>query len=229
MTRAGITVRCAKMAAYERRVTCRATMKQLFPALPSMSCFADDRWMTETRPPPFFIADDLGLHFLNTFRVPVDTKVEWLSSRRARGRSKPRRQYADQRAETINCATKYPPGVIPAKLPATRARRKAAVMAYSMGSPQSKGGPSRARWLAVKIRPHQAAGRYVHLRPRARGAASNAELRTWERPPDPVRPPTNLTRKSGISDAFGTVTAYPGGYRSRIDSTIANGAGWASS
>lgn len=36
--------------------------------------------MTVTRPPPFFIADNLGLDFLNTLAVPVDTKVEWLSS-----------------------------------------------------------------------------------------------------------------------------------------------------
>jgi len=36
--------------------------------------------MTATRPPPFFIADNLGLDFLNTIAVPVDTKVEWLIS-----------------------------------------------------------------------------------------------------------------------------------------------------
>lgn len=36
--------------------------------------------MTGTRPPPFFIADNLGLDFLNTIAVPVDTKVEWLAS-----------------------------------------------------------------------------------------------------------------------------------------------------
>ena len=36
--------------------------------------------MTATRPPPFFIADNLGLDFLNTIAVPVDTKVEWISS-----------------------------------------------------------------------------------------------------------------------------------------------------
>jgi predicted RNA-binding Zn ribbon-like protein len=36
--------------------------------------------MTVTRPPPFFIADNLGLDFLNTIAVPVDTKVEWLTS-----------------------------------------------------------------------------------------------------------------------------------------------------
>jgi predicted RNA-binding Zn ribbon-like protein len=36
--------------------------------------------MTATRPPPFFIADNRGLDFLNTIAVPVDTKVEWLSS-----------------------------------------------------------------------------------------------------------------------------------------------------
>ena len=36
--------------------------------------------MTATRPQPFFIADNLGLDFLNTIAVPVDTKVEWLTS-----------------------------------------------------------------------------------------------------------------------------------------------------
>jgi predicted RNA-binding Zn ribbon-like protein len=36
--------------------------------------------MTVTRPPPFFIADNLGLDFLNTLAVPVDTEVEWLAS-----------------------------------------------------------------------------------------------------------------------------------------------------
>jgi predicted RNA-binding Zn ribbon-like protein len=36
--------------------------------------------MTGARPPPFFIADHLGLDFLNTIAVPVDTEVEWLTS-----------------------------------------------------------------------------------------------------------------------------------------------------
>jgi predicted RNA-binding Zn ribbon-like protein len=36
--------------------------------------------MIATRPLPFFIADNLGLDFLNTLAVPVDTKVEWLTS-----------------------------------------------------------------------------------------------------------------------------------------------------
>jgi predicted RNA-binding Zn ribbon-like protein len=36
--------------------------------------------MAATRPPPFFIADNRGLDFLNTIAVPVDTKVEWLTS-----------------------------------------------------------------------------------------------------------------------------------------------------
>ena len=36
--------------------------------------------MTTTRPPPFFIADNPGLDFLNSIAVPVDTKVEWLAS-----------------------------------------------------------------------------------------------------------------------------------------------------
>ena len=34
------------------------------------------------RPPPFFIADHVGVDFLNTIAVPVDTKVEWLASGR---------------------------------------------------------------------------------------------------------------------------------------------------
>jgi predicted RNA-binding Zn ribbon-like protein len=36
--------------------------------------------MTAKRPPPFFIADHLGLDFLNSIAAPVDTKVEWLAS-----------------------------------------------------------------------------------------------------------------------------------------------------
>jgi hypothetical protein len=36
--------------------------------------------MTTKRPPPFFIADNPGLDFLNSIAVPVDTKVEWLAS-----------------------------------------------------------------------------------------------------------------------------------------------------
>jgi len=36
--------------------------------------------VTAKRPPPFFIADNLGLDFLNSIAVPVDTKVEWLAS-----------------------------------------------------------------------------------------------------------------------------------------------------
>jgi predicted RNA-binding Zn ribbon-like protein len=33
-----------------------------------------------TRPPPFFIGDHVGMDFLNTIAVPVDAKVEWLTS-----------------------------------------------------------------------------------------------------------------------------------------------------
>jgi hypothetical protein len=36
--------------------------------------------VTAKRPPPFFIADNPGLDFLNSMAVPVDTKVEWLAS-----------------------------------------------------------------------------------------------------------------------------------------------------
>lgn len=36
--------------------------------------------MTTSRPPPFFIADNVGLDFLNSIAVPADEKVEWLGS-----------------------------------------------------------------------------------------------------------------------------------------------------
>jgi predicted RNA-binding Zn ribbon-like protein len=36
--------------------------------------------MTETRPAPFFIADNVALDFWNSVAVPVDTEVEWLAS-----------------------------------------------------------------------------------------------------------------------------------------------------
>jgi predicted RNA-binding Zn ribbon-like protein len=36
--------------------------------------------MPDIRPAPFFIADNMGLDFLNSIAVPVDTKVEWLAS-----------------------------------------------------------------------------------------------------------------------------------------------------
>jgi hypothetical protein len=36
--------------------------------------------MVAARPPPFFIADNLGLDFLNTLAVPIDTTVEWIAS-----------------------------------------------------------------------------------------------------------------------------------------------------
>lgn len=36
--------------------------------------------MTDIRPAPFFIADNMGLNFLNTIAVPVDVRVEWLAS-----------------------------------------------------------------------------------------------------------------------------------------------------
>jgi predicted RNA-binding Zn ribbon-like protein len=36
--------------------------------------------MTAKRPPPLFIADNMGLDFLNSIAVPGDIKVEWLAS-----------------------------------------------------------------------------------------------------------------------------------------------------
>src|SRR5215475_12841732 len=36
--------------------------------------------MAEQLPPPVFVADVVGLDFLNTVAVPVDSQVEWLGS-----------------------------------------------------------------------------------------------------------------------------------------------------
>lgn len=36
--------------------------------------------MADQRPAPFFVADSLGLDFLNTLATPVDTEVEWIGS-----------------------------------------------------------------------------------------------------------------------------------------------------
>jgi predicted RNA-binding Zn ribbon-like protein len=36
--------------------------------------------MTAVRPTPFFIADAVGLDFLNSIATPVDTPIEWLAS-----------------------------------------------------------------------------------------------------------------------------------------------------
>jgi predicted RNA-binding Zn ribbon-like protein len=36
--------------------------------------------MVERLPPPIFVADAMGLDFLNTRAVPVDTEVEWIGS-----------------------------------------------------------------------------------------------------------------------------------------------------
>jgi predicted RNA-binding Zn ribbon-like protein len=36
--------------------------------------------MADQRPPPFFVADSLGLDFLNALATPVDTQVEWIAS-----------------------------------------------------------------------------------------------------------------------------------------------------
>jgi predicted RNA-binding Zn ribbon-like protein len=39
-----------------------------------------DDWMIESRPAPFFIADDLALDFLNTIASPRGEKLEWLAT-----------------------------------------------------------------------------------------------------------------------------------------------------
>lgn len=62
------------------RLTCQGLGRWLCVVdLPVCGAFRE-RLMTDTRPPPFFIADHVGLDFLNTIAVPVDTKVEWLTS-----------------------------------------------------------------------------------------------------------------------------------------------------
>ena len=50
-----------------------------------------------------------------------------------------------QRAETINCAKPYPPKMTAAKLPTTTARRKAAVMAYSIRASDERALPCQER------------------------------------------------------------------------------------
>jgi predicted RNA-binding Zn ribbon-like protein len=48
--------------------------------LPSLLAGFSGTPVTAKRPPPIFIADNLGLDFLNSIAVPVDIKVEWLAS-----------------------------------------------------------------------------------------------------------------------------------------------------
>jgi hypothetical protein len=94
--------------------------------------------------------------YYNKGRLYIADAVVLPARRSLRATSRiPTSKQADQRAEAINCATPYPPRMTAAKLPATTARRKAAVMAYSMGSPQIKSAPSRAKKVGGKIRPHQ--------------------------------------------------------------------------
>jgi hypothetical protein len=97
-----------------------------------------------------------GLSFPWQARPKADARASMPARRSLRATSRiPTSKQADQRAEAINCATPYPPRMTAAKLPATTARRKAVVMAYSMGSPQIKSAPSRAKKVGGKIRPHQ--------------------------------------------------------------------------
>ena len=42
--------------------------------------FEDREAVAENRPPPMFIADALGLDFLNTIATPEDRPIEWLAS-----------------------------------------------------------------------------------------------------------------------------------------------------
>jgi len=46
----------------------------------SAGSFKGRQQPAETRPPPMFVADALGLDFLNSIGTPVDTVVEWLAS-----------------------------------------------------------------------------------------------------------------------------------------------------
>jgi hypothetical protein len=77
--------------------------------------------------------------------------------RRARGRSKPRRHYADQSAETINCAMPYPPTMTAAKLPATTARRNGGNGIFH-GKPSKQRAPLPRQMASGKMRPHQVHG-----------------------------------------------------------------------
>jgi len=69
-----------KCGGHKGQLTCQGPSRWLcLVYLPACRAFRE-RPMTATRPPPFFIADNLGLDFLNTIAVPVDTKIEWLAS-----------------------------------------------------------------------------------------------------------------------------------------------------
>jgi predicted RNA-binding Zn ribbon-like protein len=64
----------------EPSATCQGESSPLFLADRRICRALLKRPMTVTRPPPFFIADNLGLDFLNTVAVPLDTEVEWLAT-----------------------------------------------------------------------------------------------------------------------------------------------------
>src|SRR5262249_23724931 len=59
---------------------CQGPTRRLCLFYSPLCCVVRKRPMTATRPPPFFIADHPGVDFLNTIAVPMDAKVEWLTS-----------------------------------------------------------------------------------------------------------------------------------------------------
>jgi predicted RNA-binding Zn ribbon-like protein len=45
-----------------------------------LACITKVTTMADHHPPPIFIADSVGLDFLNSVAVPIDTEVEWIGS-----------------------------------------------------------------------------------------------------------------------------------------------------
>ena len=63
-------------------LTCQGRFQRLCidPAVEQSRTTPIGRPMTDTRPAPVFIADNVGLDFMNTIAVPVNNQVEWLAS-----------------------------------------------------------------------------------------------------------------------------------------------------
>jgi hypothetical protein len=105
---------------------------RLFP-LPESSSFA---W--QARPKADTRGFDARAPFAEGHALGADLVVQVPSAQIGRMLAG---EKADQRAEAMICGTPYPPRMTAAKLPATTARRKAAVMAYSMGKPSKQRAP----------------------------------------------------------------------------------------
>src|SRR6476659_7348020 len=76
----GLEVVTYMLAVYRLRsgrslITCQRRYNRL---LISVTFFLPRGPMVEHRPPAMFLADSLGLDFLNSVATPIDTPVDWL-------------------------------------------------------------------------------------------------------------------------------------------------------